>query len=158
MPLFGIQIFLSKAEAGRIHSHQIYTFVYVTEVLKHRRNPDVEIVATHVMSTSAKHITVNIGCKDITYHSSRYSSLAADAKNVPFMFMHCLSKSLHLARLTFLMLSQGAGHFRKADIGHVAHSSTGGSEVPAYDKCYILATDIYCNVFRTGQHYERFYT
>ena len=85
---------------------------------------------------------------DITYHSSRYSSLAADTKNVPFMFMQCLSKSLHLARLTFLMLSQGAGHFRKADIGHVAHSSTGGSEVPAYDKCYILATDIYVIMFR----------
>ena len=26
--------------------------------------------------------------------------------------------------------------------------STGGSEVPAYDKCYILATDIYVIVFR----------
>ena len=95
---------------------------------------------------------------DITYHSSRYSSLAADTKNVPFVFIQCHSKSLHLARLTFLMLSQGAGHFRKADIGHVAHSSTGGSEVPAYDRCYILATDIYCNAFRTGRHYERFYT
>ena len=31
---------------------------------------------------------------------------------------------------------------------HVAHSSTGGSEVPAYDRCYILATDIYVIVFR----------
>ena len=68
---------------------------------------------------------------------------------MPFMFMQCLSKSLHLARLTFLMLSQGAGHFLKAYIGHVAHSSTGGSEVPAYDRCYILATDIYVIVFRT---------
>ena len=85
---------------------------------------------------------------DITYHSSRYSSLAADTKNVPFVFIQCLSKSLHLARLTFLMLSQGAGHFLKAYIGHVAHSSTGGSEVPAYDRCYILATDIYIIVFR----------
>ena len=46
------------------------------------------------------------------------------------------------------MLSQGAGHFLKAYIGHVAHSSTGGSEVPAYDKCYILATDIYVILFR----------
>ena len=46
------------------------------------------------------------------------------------------------------MLSQGAGHFLKAYIGHVAHSSTGGSEVPAYDKCYILATDIYIMMFR----------
>ena len=36
-----------------------------------------------------------------------------------------------------------------------AQGSTGGSEVPAYDKCYILATDIYCNVFRTGRHYVR---
>ena len=26
--------------------------------------------------------------------------------------------------------------------------STGGSEVPAYDKCYILTTDIYVIVFR----------
>ena len=26
--------------------------------------------------------------------------------------------------------------------------STGGSEVPAYDRCYILATDIYVVVFR----------
>ena len=26
--------------------------------------------------------------------------------------------------------------------------STGGSEVPAYDRCYILATDIYVIVFR----------
>ena len=83
-----------------------------------------------------------------TQARSRYSSLAADTKNVPFMFIQRLSKSLHLARLTFLMLSQGAGHFLKAYIGHVAHSSTGGSEVPAYDKCYILATDIYVIVFR----------
>ena len=30
----------------------------------------------------------------------------------------------------------------------MAHSSTGGSEVPAYDRCYILATDIYVIVFR----------
>ena len=82
MPLFGIQIFLSKAEAGRIHSHQIYTFVYVTEVLKHRRNPDVEIVATHVMSTSAKHITVNIGCKDITSIISRYFRTAGTWRGV----------------------------------------------------------------------------
>ena len=29
-----------------------------------------------------------------------------------------------------------------------AQGSTGGSEVPAYDKCYILATDIYVIVFR----------
>ena len=36
-----------------------------------------------------------------------------------------------------------------------AQGSTGGSEVPAYDKCYILATDIYYNVFRTGRHYVR---
>ena len=68
---------------------------------------------------------------------------------MPFMFIQRLSKSLHLARLTFLMLSQGAGHFLKAYIGHVAHSSTGGSEVPAYDRCYICTTDIYVNVFRT---------
>ena len=27
--------------------------------------------------------------------------------------------------------------------------------VPAYDKCYILTTDIYCNAFRTDRHYER---
>ena len=74
---------------------------------------------------------------------------------MPFVFIQCLSKSLHLARLTFLMLSQGAGHFLKAYIGHVAHSSTGGSEVPAYDKCYIRATDIYCNAFCTGRHYVR---
>ena len=65
------------------------------------------------------------------------------------------------------MLSQGAGHFLKAYIGHVAHYSaalfrtrvhalhslsaqgtTGGSEVPAYDRCYILATDIYVIMFR----------
>ena len=30
----------------------------------------------------------------------------------------------------------------------MAHSSTGGSEVPAYDRCYILVTDIYVIVFR----------
>ena len=66
------------------------------------------------------------------------------------------------------MLSQGAGHFLKAYIGHVAHYSaalfrtrvhalhslsaqgiTGGSEVPAYDRCYILATDIYVMMFRS---------
>ena len=29
-----------------------------------------------------------------------------------------------------------------------AQASTGGSEVPAYDKCYILATDIYVIMFR----------
>ena len=29
-----------------------------------------------------------------------------------------------------------------------AQGSTGGSEVPAYDRCYILATDIYVIVFR----------
>ena len=29
-----------------------------------------------------------------------------------------------------------------------AQGTTGGSEVPAYDKCYILATDIYVIVFR----------
>ena len=28
--------------------------------------------------------------------------------------------------------------------------------VPAYDKCYILTTDIYCNAFRTGRHYVRY--
>ena len=39
-------------------------------------------------------------------------------------------------------------NFLKAYIGHVAHSSTGGSEVPAYDRCYILATDIYVIAFR----------
>ena len=55
----------------------------------------------------------------------------------------------------FLMLSQGAGHFLKAYISHVAHSSTGGSEVPAYDRCYILTTDVYCNAFRTSRHYGR---
>ena len=30
----------------------------------------------------------------------------------------------------------------------MAHSSTGGSEVPAYDRCYILTTDIYVIEFR----------
>ena len=29
-----------------------------------------------------------------------------------------------------------------------AQGTTGGSEVPAYDRCYILATDIYVMVFR----------
>ena len=29
-----------------------------------------------------------------------------------------------------------------------AQGITGGSEVPAYDKCYILATDIYVIMFR----------
>ena len=29
-----------------------------------------------------------------------------------------------------------------------AQGSTGGSEVPAYDRCYILATDIYVIMFR----------
>ena len=29
-----------------------------------------------------------------------------------------------------------------------AQGITGGSEVPAYDRCYILATDIYVIVFR----------
>ncbi len=29
-----------------------------------------------------------------------------------------------------------------------AQGITGGSEVPAYDRCYILATDIYVVVFR----------
>ena len=82
MPLFGIQIFLSNAETGTIYSHQIYTFVYVTEVLKHRRNPDVEIVATHVMSASAKHITVNIGCKDITSIISRYFRTAGTWRGI----------------------------------------------------------------------------
>ena len=33
--------------------------------------------------------------------------------------------------------------------------SAGVLHVPAYDKCYILTTDIYCNAFRTGRHYER---
>ena len=82
MPLFGIQIFLSKAETGRIYSHQIYTFVYVIDVLKHRRNLDVEIVATHVMSTSAKHVTVNIGCKDITSIISRYFRTAGTWRGI----------------------------------------------------------------------------
>ena len=112
-----------------------------------------------------------LGCEsvvwDMTYQRSRYSSHAADTKNVPFKFTQCLSKSLHLARLTFLMLSQGARHFLKTyniSCGtfsvalfrtrvHALHSLsaqgiTGGSEVPAYDKCYILATDIYVIVFR----------
>ena len=38
--------------------------------------------------------------------------------------------------------------FSRHIIYYTAHSSTGGSEVPAYDKCYILATDIYVIVFR----------
>ena len=86
---------------------------------------------------------------------------------MPFKFMKCLSKILHLARPTFLMLLQGARHFLKTyniSCGtfsaalfrtrvHALHSLsargiTGGSEVPAYDKCYILATDIYVIVFR----------
>ena len=39
--------------------------------------------------------------------------------------------------------------FSRHIIYYTAHSSTGGSEVPAYDRCYILATDIYVVVFRT---------
>ena len=65
------------------------------------------------------------------------------------------------------MLSQGARHFFKTynilcgtfsaalfrTRVHALHSLsaqgiTGGSEVPAYDRCYILATDIYVVVFR----------
>ena len=38
--------------------------------------------------------------------------------------------------------------FSRHIIYYTAHSSTGGSEVPAYDRCYILATDIYVIVFR----------
>ena len=38
--------------------------------------------------------------------------------------------------------------FSRHIIYYTAHSSTGGSEVPAYDRCYILATDIYVVMFR----------
>ena len=82
MPLFGIQIFLSKAGVGRIYSGQIYTFVYVTKALKHRKNPDVWIAATLAMSTSAKRITVNIGCKDITLIISRYVEHASTRRGI----------------------------------------------------------------------------
>ena len=71
-----------------------------------------------------------IGCRNITYHRSRYSSLAAVLG----------SKTPRSAAL-----------FRTR--AHALHSlsaqgTTGGSEVPAYDRCYILATDIYIIVFR----------
>ena len=82
MPLFGIQIFLSNAERGRICSRQIYAFTYVVEVLKHHENLDVWIVATLVMSTSAKRITVNIGCKDITLIISRYVEHASTRRGI----------------------------------------------------------------------------
>ena len=38
--------------------------------------------------------------------------------------------------------------FSRHIIYYTAHSSTGGSEVPAYDRCYILTTDIYVIEFR----------
>ena len=82
MPLFGIQIFLSKAETDRIYSRQIYAFTYVVEVLKHHENLDVWIAATLVMSTSAKRITVNIGCKDITLIISRYVEHASTRRGI----------------------------------------------------------------------------
>ena len=72
MPLFGIQIFLSKAGIGRIYCRQICAFTYVAEALRYHGNPDVWIAATPAMSTGAKRITVNIGCKDITSIISRY--------------------------------------------------------------------------------------
>ena len=77
-----IQIFLSKARVGRIYSRQIYAFTYVVEVLKHHENPDVWIAATLVMSTGAKRITVNIGCKDITLIISRYVEHASTRRGV----------------------------------------------------------------------------
>ena len=82
MPLFGIQIFLSKARVGRIYCRQICAFTYVVEVLKHHENPDVWIAATLAMSTSAKRITVNIGCKDITSIISRYFRTAGTWRGV----------------------------------------------------------------------------
>ena len=76
------QIFLSNAESGRIYSRQIYAFTYVVEVLKHHENPDVWITAMPVMSTSAKRVTVNIGCKDITSIISRYFRTAGTWRGV----------------------------------------------------------------------------
>ena len=77
-----IQIFLSKAETGRIYCRQIYAFTYVIEVLKHHENPDVWMAATLVMSAGAKRITVNIGCKDITLIISRYVEHASTWRGI----------------------------------------------------------------------------
>ena len=71
-----------------------------------------------------------IGCRNITYHRSRYSSLAAVlGSKTP------RSAALFRTRVHALHSLSAQG-------------TTGGSEVPAYDKCYILATDIYVIVFR----------
>ena len=67
---------------------------------------------------------------DITYHRSRYSSLAAVlGSKTP------RSAALFRTRVHALHSLSAQG-------------TTGGSEVPAYDRCYILATDIYIIVFR----------
>ena len=77
-----IQIFLSKAVDGGIYSCQIYAFAYVVEVVKHHGNPDIGMAVTHAMSTSAKRITVNIGCKDITLIISRYVEHASTWRGI----------------------------------------------------------------------------
>ena len=67
---------------------------------------------------------------DITYHRSRYSSLATVlGSKIP------RSAALFRTRVHALHSLSAQG-------------ITGGSEVPAYDRCYILATDIYVIMFR----------
>ena len=74
---------------------------------------------------------------DITYQRSRYSSLAA-------VLGSKTPRSAALIRTRVHALHSLS-----------AQGITGDSEVPAYDRCYIPATDVYCNVFRTGRHCVR---
>ena len=78
----------------------------------------------------AKHLGYESVVWDITYQRSRYSSLAA-------VLGSKTPRSAALIRTRVHALHSLS-----------AQGITGGSEVPAYDRCYILATDIYVVVFR----------
>ena len=76
------KFFSPKLGDGGIYSCQIYAFAYVVEVVKHHGNPDIGMAVTHAMLTSAKRITVNIGCKDITLIISRYVEHASTWRGI----------------------------------------------------------------------------
>ena len=64
-----------------------------------------------------------------------------DARNIK-LWTGCFEYNIIIAGTLSLLITRNGTRLENTS------PSTGGSEVPAYDKCYILATDIYIVVFR----------
>ena len=118
------------------------------------------------MDSVVRGIGIWCGSFDRTGYTSHKSQLIplhsvseTDAQNISFQ-IGCLGYNIsYQARSRYLSLAavlgsktpRSAALFRTRV--HALHSLsaqgiTGGSEVPAYDRCYILATDIYVIMFR----------